>query len=38
MDETENRAHGRDERVPVAAFDESLEYSYRLMKTFGEAR
>lgn len=37
MDETENRAHGRDERVPVIGFDESLEYTYRLMKAFGEA-
>lgn len=31
----ENRAHGRDERIGVRAFDESVEYTYRLMKTFG---
>jgi acetylornithine deacetylase/succinyl-diaminopimelate desuccinylase-like protein len=36
-DETENRVHGRDERVPVVAFDESLEYTYRLVKAFGAA-
>jgi acetylornithine deacetylase/succinyl-diaminopimelate desuccinylase-like protein len=28
----ENRAHGRDERVRVEAFDEDVEYVYRLMK------
>jgi acetylornithine deacetylase/succinyl-diaminopimelate desuccinylase-like protein len=33
---TENRAHGRDERVSVAAFDESIEFTYRLIKAFGE--
>jgi len=33
----ENRAHGRDERVGVRAFDESVEYTYRLMKTFSSA-
>ena len=38
MDEDENRAHGRDERVPAASFDESLEYSYRLMKSFAADR
>lgn len=31
----ENRAHGRDERVGVQAFDESVEYAYRLMKALG---
>jgi acetylornithine deacetylase/succinyl-diaminopimelate desuccinylase-like protein len=31
----ENRAHGRDERVGTAAFDESVEYTYRLMKAAG---
>jgi acetylornithine deacetylase/succinyl-diaminopimelate desuccinylase-like protein len=35
-DWTENRAHGRDERVSITAFDESLEYSYRLVKEFGK--
>lgn len=28
----ENRAHGRDERVKVEAFDEDVEYVYRLVK------
>lgn len=32
MDADENRAHGRDERVGAREFDESVEYSYRLMK------
>jgi acetylornithine deacetylase/succinyl-diaminopimelate desuccinylase-like protein len=31
-DEDENRAHGRDERVGVREFDESVEYTYRLLK------
>ena len=35
MDIDENRAHGRDERVGVRAFDESVEYTYRLLKAFG---
>jgi acetylornithine deacetylase/succinyl-diaminopimelate desuccinylase-like protein len=35
MDMDENRAHGRDERVTIRGFDESLEYSYRLVKAFG---
>jgi acetylornithine deacetylase/succinyl-diaminopimelate desuccinylase-like protein len=30
----DNRAHGRNERISVQAFDESIEYTYRLMKTF----
>ena len=29
---SENRAHGRDERVPVKSFYEGLEYLYRLVK------
>lgn len=32
MDADENRAHGRDERVGVQAFDASVEFTYRLMK------
>jgi acetylornithine deacetylase/succinyl-diaminopimelate desuccinylase-like protein len=32
MDVDENRAHGRDERVGVREFDESVEYTYRLLK------
>jgi acetylornithine deacetylase/succinyl-diaminopimelate desuccinylase-like protein len=31
----ENRAHGRDERVGIREFDESVEYTYRLMKAVG---
>ncbi len=34
----ENRAHGRDERVGMAAFDESVEYAYRLMKALSSAK
>ena len=33
MDADENRAHGRDERVSVKGFDESVEFTYRLLKT-----
>jgi len=33
----ENRAHGKDERVGVASFDESVEYTYRLMKALSTA-
>jgi acetylornithine deacetylase/succinyl-diaminopimelate desuccinylase-like protein len=32
---TENRAHGRDERIPVKSFYEGLEYLYRLVKALG---
>ncbi|MBS0419323.1 MAG: M20/M25/M40 family metallo-hydrolase [Proteobacteria bacterium] len=35
MDVDDNRAHGRDERIGVREFDESVEYTYRLMKAFG---
>jgi len=31
-DVDENRAHGRDERVGVREFDESVEYTYRLVE------
>jgi acetylornithine deacetylase/succinyl-diaminopimelate desuccinylase-like protein len=34
-DVDENRAHGRDERVGVRAFDESVEFTYRLVKAMG---
>jgi acetylornithine deacetylase/succinyl-diaminopimelate desuccinylase-like protein len=37
IDVDENRAHGRDERIPVAAFDESVEFTYRLIKSVGHA-
>ncbi len=32
IDADENRAHGRDERVGIREFDESVEYTYRLVK------
>ena len=32
QDIDENRAHGRDERVGVQAFDASVEFTYRLLK------
>jgi acetylornithine deacetylase/succinyl-diaminopimelate desuccinylase-like protein len=33
-DVDDNRAHGRDERIGVREFDESVEYTYRLMRAF----
>jgi acetylornithine deacetylase/succinyl-diaminopimelate desuccinylase-like protein len=30
------RIHGRDERVGVKAFDDGLEYLYRLVKTLSQ--
>ena len=36
IDADENRAHGRDERVGIREFDESVEYTYRLMKAMGQ--
>ncbi len=36
IDGDENRAHGRDERVGVREFQESLEYTYRLMKAMAK--
>jgi acetylornithine deacetylase/succinyl-diaminopimelate desuccinylase-like protein len=38
MDVDENRAHGRDERVGIQAFDESVEFTYRLIKAMSSAR
>ena len=38
QDVDENRAHGRDERVGVRAFDESVEFTYRLIKAMGRAK
>jgi acetylornithine deacetylase/succinyl-diaminopimelate desuccinylase-like protein len=38
MDADENRAHGRDERVGMREFDESVEYTYRLIKAMSAAR
>jgi acetylornithine deacetylase/succinyl-diaminopimelate desuccinylase-like protein len=36
VDVNENRMHGRDERVGVQAFDESVEYTYRLIKAMSQ--
>jgi acetylornithine deacetylase/succinyl-diaminopimelate desuccinylase-like protein len=38
IDGDENRAHGRDERVGVESFDESVEFTYRLIKAVGRAK
>jgi acetylornithine deacetylase/succinyl-diaminopimelate desuccinylase-like protein len=38
IDSEENRAHGRDERVGVREFDESVEYTYRLLKEMSKAK
>ena len=38
QDVDENRAHGRDERVGIRAFDESVEFTYRLMKSMGRSK
>jgi acetylornithine deacetylase/succinyl-diaminopimelate desuccinylase-like protein len=37
MDVDENRAHGRDERIGIREFDESVEYTYRLLKSMSRA-
>jgi acetylornithine deacetylase/succinyl-diaminopimelate desuccinylase-like protein len=38
QDVDENRAHGRDERIGVQAFDESVEFTYRLLKVMSSAQ
>jgi acetylornithine deacetylase/succinyl-diaminopimelate desuccinylase-like protein len=38
MDVDENRAHGRDERIGVQAFDQSVEFTYRLIKAMSSAK
>ena len=38
QDVDENRAHGRDERIGIQVFDESVEFTYRLIKTMSGAR
>jgi acetylornithine deacetylase/succinyl-diaminopimelate desuccinylase-like protein len=38
QDVDENRAHGRDERIGVQAFDESVEFTYRLLKSMSSAQ
>jgi acetylornithine deacetylase/succinyl-diaminopimelate desuccinylase-like protein len=37
MDVDENRAHGRDERIGIREFDESVEFTYRMLKAMGRA-
>ncbi len=34
----ENRAHGRDERINVQAFDVSVEFTYRLLKEMSKSK
>jgi len=38
IDADENHAHGRDERIAVQSFDESVEFTYRLIKAMGRGR
>lgn len=38
QDVDENRAHGRDERIGIQAFDESVEFTYRLLKSMSRAQ
>jgi acetylornithine deacetylase/succinyl-diaminopimelate desuccinylase-like protein len=38
QDVDENRAHGRDERIGIQAFDESVEFTYRLLKVMSSAK
>jgi acetylornithine deacetylase/succinyl-diaminopimelate desuccinylase-like protein len=37
QDIDDERAHGRDERIGIAAFNEELDFSYRLMKDLSRA-
>ena len=37
-DVDENRAHGKDERVGIQAFDESVEFTYRMIKAMSSAK
>jgi acetylornithine deacetylase/succinyl-diaminopimelate desuccinylase-like protein len=38
IDENDNRAHGKDERIGVKNFYEGLEYEYELIKAFSSGR
>jgi acetylornithine deacetylase/succinyl-diaminopimelate desuccinylase-like protein len=38
QDVDENRAHGRDERIGIKAFDESVEFTYWLLKAMSGAK
>jgi acetylornithine deacetylase/succinyl-diaminopimelate desuccinylase-like protein len=33
-DIADNRAHGRDERIPIDGFYQDVEFTYRMMKNF----
>jgi acetylornithine deacetylase/succinyl-diaminopimelate desuccinylase-like protein len=35
VDVDDIRAHGRDERIQVSAFDDGLEFAYRLIRAIG---
>jgi acetylornithine deacetylase/succinyl-diaminopimelate desuccinylase-like protein len=37
-DVDENRAHGRDERIGIEAFDQSVEFTYRLIKEMSKSK
>jgi acetylornithine deacetylase/succinyl-diaminopimelate desuccinylase-like protein len=37
QDVDDDRAHGRDERISIQAFNEELEFTYRLMKRLADA-
>jgi len=37
-DVDENRAHGRDERIGIQSFDESVEFTYRLIKAMSGSK
>ena len=37
-DVDENRMHGKDERIGVQAFDESVEFTYRMLKSMSAAK
>jgi acetylornithine deacetylase/succinyl-diaminopimelate desuccinylase-like protein len=37
-DVDENRMHGKDERIGIQAFDESVEFTYRLLKSMSAAK
>jgi acetylornithine deacetylase/succinyl-diaminopimelate desuccinylase-like protein len=37
LERDDNRAHGRDERVGVSAFDRGVEFQYRFTKGLASA-
>ena len=36
-DVDDGRAHGRDERIGVVAFNEDVDFTYRLMKALAQS-